>query len=531
MTRSLRGSSCIRAGAAAVLAALWGCGPVEDTVFTPLLVVAEAPIVVAEGAGVVELTLRLSQVPSGRVAAHYRLIGLEAQNDCQTPDFEAAEGRVEWPLGATEASVRVWVFDDELAETDERLELTLEPLEGLSKSGSSRLEITIADDDRSALIDAAARGVTPARGTDQSAELQALLDEAAELGRGVVVFAPGDYDVGSLQVTPGTTLSARGARFVRPALSAADLISLRVAHSGAEHSAPTLIEGLTIDGQRDAQGPYRNREREDAHLIELAGDPMLGGRVHGHLEHLTLVSGTASGVMIQTDAEVTVCGLRASELWRDALTASGGASVVRLRDIDASASEGTGLWLGARTPGFSESYALEAELEDVLIAAGDVEIEGTTGSSITVRRLTMIQAPFRLDAPDGVVRIADSVLVTGLSSAEHDYWGRPHDVEISDTTLVASESSEGGVGEGSRTLAAVSVGSMTLASGNVPAGPGSLVFSGCRFERAADVEDDDVVYAAQSSSADVSVSIRNSVLGPGLSDWFAPDCGACSSAP
>jgi hypothetical protein len=331
---------------------------------------------------------------------------------------------------------------------------------------------------------------------------------------------------------PGTTLSGRGVTWRRPAASAPDIVSLHLEHMGPDASLPSLVEGLTIDGRREAQGAYRDRERQDAHLVALLGDVETGGRMRATLEGLELSSGTGSGVKIGSEVDVSLCRLSANELWRDAIQATGGSTKVRVRGVDATATEGSGLWLGPREPGFENSFVMDAELEDVLIGAGDVEIESTSGSSVTIRRLTMTSPPFRLDAIDGVVRIADSVLMVGVPSELHNHFGLPHDVEISGTTLVASETPYlSDPADAPRTFAAVWATADVFAPSPPAAGPGRLVFDGCRFEIAGDVDADDVVYAVESGLGDVAITLRGTTLGTGFADWFSPECTGCTREP
>jgi hypothetical protein len=200
--------------------------------------------------------------------------------------------------------------------------------------------------------------------------------------------------------------------------------------------------------------------------------------------------------------------------------------------VDSTATEGTGLWLGPRELGFEDSLVMDAEVEDVLIGAGDVEVEATAASTVTLRRLTMTRPPFRLDALDGVVRIADSVLMLGLSSEGHNHFGPTHDVEITGTTIVASETpSDPNAAESARTFSAVSIVTEAVAPSPSAEGPGRLVFDGCRFELASDVEADDVVYAVESQFPDLEVTLRNAMLGSGFADWFGPECAGCTIDP
>lgn len=515
------------ATAALVALAVSACAPLTDEVFTAIESVSSSSLVIDEGAGVVEIPLRLAQRRERDFFLAYHFVAIDAQDDCQEPDFRAADGRVEWMAGTTEARVPVWIGDDELAERDERFELRFEAVDSADVVPLDDVEVVIADNDRSALIDAVELGVVPDVAGDQSVALQAALDQAGTLGRAVVVMAPGNYDISSVDLSPGTTLSAYGARWHRPAMSGATTVSLRVQHAGTEASPPGLVEGLTIDGRREEQGPYRDHEQDDAHLMVLNGDPTLGGTLRASVEGVLLTSGISSGLFVGSDSEVTVCHLSASELWRDALTLYGGATVLRVRDLDATATEGTGLWLGARTTGFGASYRVDVEIEDVSAGAGDVEIEVSDGSRMSVRRLTMTEPTFRLDAQGGSVRIEDSVLALGppgLLSA----WTIAHDVEISGTTLLAFAAAPSATPV---TSSAVSLMSLSFSESPPSPGPGHLTFVDCRFERAGTLAPDDTTYAIKNPLADTTVSVTSSQLGAGFTDWFAPECSGCARTP
>ena len=513
--------------AALVAGAGSACAPLTDEVFTATRSVSSSPVVIDEGAGVVEMPLRLAQPRDHAFSLGYQLVGIDAQDDCQEPDFGAADGRVEWPAGTSEVHVPVWIADDELAERDERFELRFEAVDSTSVAPLSNLEVVIADNDRSALIDATELGVLPNIAGDQSVALQAALDQAGTLGRAVVVMAPGNYDISSVSLSPGTTLSAYGARWHRPAMSGPTTVSLRIQHAGADPSPPSLVEGLTIDGRREEQGPYRDHEQDDAHLVVLNGDPTLGGTLRASVERVLLTSGISSGLFVGSDSDVTVCHLSASELWRDALTLYGGATVLRVRDLDATATQGTGLWLGARTAGFGGSYRVDVDAEDVSAGAGDVEIEVSDGSRLSLRRLTMTEPTFRLDAQGGTVRIEDSVLGLGppgfLSS-----WTIAHDVEISRTTLLAFAAAPSATPV---TSSAVSLMSLSFSPSAPSPGPGHLSFVDCRFERAGNAAPDDITYAIKNPLVNTSVAVTSSQLGAGFTDWFAPECSGCVQTP
>lgn len=509
---------------------LISCGPLTDEVFARLELSAGSPVVVTEGAGVVALKVRLTEPAYNGLSLPYRVVGIDAQQDCQIPDFEAADGQLEWARGATDAEVRVWIGDDELAERDERFEVRVEDPEDSTGRPFGRVEVVVVDDDRSAVFDAGQLGVLADAPGDQSASLQAALDQAARSGRAVVTMVPGDYEISTVSLPPGTTLSAAGVRWHRPAFSPATTVSLRLEQQGSASSLPGLVEGLTIDGRREQQGAYRDSERQDAHLVVLQGDAAAGGVSRASLERVHLLSGTGSGLYIGPNADATVCDLRANELWRDALQLNGGATELRLRGLNATASQGTGLWIGAHVPGYQDSYHIDVEAEDLQIGAGDVEVETTDTSRVDLRRLIMTQPPFRLDAPGGSVRIEDSVIVMGVPSTFHNHWGSIHDVEVTRSTIIASETPVEAAPEELREFAAISVSSQSLAFGPATPGRGRLALVDCRFELASDVESSDTVYAVENGDVDAAILFTSTKLGSGFVDWFAPACLGCAKA-
>jgi hypothetical protein len=517
-----------------------GCGPVEDIVFEPLrLETGGAPIVLREGAGAVDIPLRLASAPEQAVSASVSVRELEAQTGCQDPDFLSAEARVSFAPGQREALVALWIGDDELAELDEAFALELEDVQGATLLGDAEIRVVIEDDDRTSIVEARAFGVAPGAGVDASGALQAALDEASAWGRGVVRVEAGDYELIGVSVHPGTSLSGRGARFFRPA-STPDPITLRVEHDGDDDSAPALIEGLTLDGRRDTQGAYQDDELADSHLIGLFGGAFAAGRLRVALETLDLRNGTGSGVFLGPDVDATLCRIRADDLHRDAVTQRGGGTRVNLRELSASATSGTtGLWFDGQPEGYGGTHRIDVTITDTQLASGDLEIEAYESSRVVLTRFSMTRGPLRLQAPDASVIIDESVLQSGLPSSVHNYFGLPHDVTVTRSTLVASETDENGLvaAPADRSFAAASarwvLEADPLRPPLLPAAPGPhrLTFDGCLFLDAAGEPAGDSVYAVESSGAGGSVVVRAPTLGPGLAGALAPACSGCSLEP
>jgi hypothetical protein len=513
-----------------------GCGPPKDVVFDAIVAELDAsPVRVRENAGTVSVPVRLAHALDQAVSASYQLRGVEAQDSCPEPDFIAAQATVTWEAGAPETTLDLSLNDDDYAETDETLELVLAPLSGVFGFSPAEIPVVIEDDDRTGLIQAELYGVTPGLASDQSAAIQRALDAGAAAGRGVVVFPPGDYEVVSAELAPGTTLSARGASWHRPPGAGAATVTLRVRHTGTTNSLPTLIEGLRVDGRRELQGAYRNLEQQNAHLIALSSAVDQPGRLQALVDDVNVSFGTGDGVAVGPNSDVQVCRLRGTDLWREFVSLHGGGSRLTLRDLEASASAGTsGMWLDGFILGYQNTRRVTVDMQDVKLGTGDIEIEIVDGSSLTVERLEMVSPPLRIWAPDSTVRISDSVLALGVPSERHNHFDVPHDLEVTGSTLVAHEliDETAGASEADRSFAAVSIHwQADLDVAPVP-GPHRVLFQGCRFEVASNVESNDTVYAIQEPTAEGTVFVRGCTLGPGLAGWFFPGgCADCRLEP
>lgn len=479
---------------------------------------------VREGAGLVTVALKLEEPAPALLQSVYQLRDLEAQSRCRTPDFEAASGPLQWQPGSSTAELQLRVMDDDLAEIDEALEIVVQPATGL-QGGS--VTVLIEDDDRSALLHASDFGVVPNVEAPQDVALQAALDAAHESGRGVLTLASGTYAVGSVTVPAGVTLSGRSATLRRPASAPSDTVTLNVTHLGQDDSLPTLIEGVRIDGQRDQQGVFTEKQLEDAHLIALSAAPESPGRLRASVLDTELESGTADGVFIGTNVDAELCNIQAHDLWRDAVGVLGGNTHVHLHGLVASASLGTtGLWFQGWPSGHAGSHRLELELSDILLDSGDLEIQVEGESQITIDELIMTAPPLRVEALDSSVHITNSQLNLGVPSERHNTWALLGEVIIENTTLIASEviDETGTADEQDRSFGIVTV---LWDFGQSSPATGKLQLRDCRFEADASIEPSDTIYAVETRGQGEHIRLQGGHLGNGVTDWFSPECSGC----
>ena len=508
------------------------CGIVEDRVFeAKLLNLVTEPITVHEGDGVEPVLIKLQAPVLNEVRATFEVRGIEAQDGCQKPDFREVEDTLTFSAGSDQSAISLWIGQDEVAELDERLEIVLSNVSGGTLLGPTSVQVVIEDDDRDGIVDASDYGAVPNSGRDETAALQAGLDAARDLGRGVLVVPPGDYEVVHLDVAPGTTLSGRGARFLRPADSDVGTRTINVYHQGPDNSQATLVEGVVVDGRRDLQGPYQGYEHQDDHLIMLEGGSDEPGRVVVAVEDVHVSSGTGDGIGIGPNSDASLCHIRADNIWRDAIGLHGGRSSLKVRSFEATATEGTsGIWLDGYILGYDGNRTVDVEIEDATLDTGDVEVQVVDGSSVVMRNLSMTEPPFRVWAIDSSVEVVGSVIQIGVPSTRHNNFTFAHDVRLTGSTIVSSErvDEEPESEEMDREFSTLSLRWTSPPDFPTPlAGEHQLTLDGCQLMLGGDIEPTDTVYGIANPESGGSVVVRNSDLGSGFAGWFAPGCLDC----
>lgn len=219
------------------------CSDVTDVVFYPAAADAAAAVAfvpqefrVRESAREVKLVIEVVTPVAAATVVEYSFSDVEAQATCQFPDFVAASGEVTLEPGQTELSIALLLADDDYAELDEALRLTL-----TSAGSRETFDVVIEDDERTVVVDATAHGLMLGSTSDQSAALQAALDAAAESGRGVVTIAPGAYVIRSVSLQAGTSIVAPNVVLRSPANIPDGTRLLDVQFAGDEDGPATLV--------------------------------------------------------------------------------------------------------------------------------------------------------------------------------------------------------------------------------------------------------------------------------------------------
>ena len=313
--------------------------------------------------------------------------------------------------GVTSVVLPLTVTNDVFKEANETIVATLSNATGVTL-GATSTTITIVDDDRTGLYDPVAYGATANNASDDdgTAITAALAAAAAGAGGGVVVFGtPGTYNVLGDGRNPiitfaqdkGITIVGYGATVKRKGSSACigasgdskcanRLFSNNETYNGTTDTAPNVIAGLTLDGDRqNLAGPWGLWESEQSHSFFVGGpdfpDTHARGRSVWYFEDITTRNSPGDGISLFTKVDVTAWDIRSTDDFRGGLVATGGNAKLRAKnwntystdpkyktgfDFELDGTGGTGV--GGWTAG-DVDMTFDSVVEDVILD-GDLDI-------------------------------------------------------------------------------------------------------------------------------------------------------------
>lgn len=527
-------------------AALTSCGKQTDTVFSTAQVsFAQASSSAVEATGTVPVELILSAPSTRAVEARVQITGggATAHDRCGSRDFSLTEELVTFAPGETSATLTLEIQDDATAEMDEPIVLSLAEASGITLGETTEHEHLIVDDDRGALVDVRADfGASGDGNQDDTVAIQAAIAQAAESPESVVYFPAGSYRVTSLELDPAANYAGSGATLVQAPAQPADAVMLRLEYAGAEDSRRVVLQGLSLSGARDQQGPFDEWQLQESSLLLISGDPASAGRLEVELESLRVSDSGGNGLVLGTNVVASVCDLVGQEVFTDVLKLRGGHTELDLWGATGSGTVGTtGIALGPTSAGYGDDFGIVARLSDLELQTGDLEIDVRDGSEVAATRVRMARPPLYLGARDSTLRITDSELAVGPPFYRFNRIVAPADVLLESVVFVVHEfvDPSAPLTEGDRTWAALGVTwddvsyaysedtEDTLLARTTGQ---SLVLRDCRFTLSPDVEGTDVVYVASTEPGDdgtSSLELDDATIDAGFSATLAPTCSGC----
>jgi hypothetical protein len=332
---------------------------------------------------------------------------------------------------------------------------------------------------------------------DDTAAIQAAVDHVHKAGGGTINFPPGTYLVTSVNIRAGITYQGHDAVITRPANQGKWCRSFTThpPYAGEEDSPLLTVRGLIFDGNMANQGPHRQWELEQAHMLFLNGNPKYPGRLRALVENCEFRNGVADGVSIYTNVEVDVRHCRATDVFRGGFVFTGGNSIARVTDfITQGDIHPTGIDIEIDGRGYGDTLRVEAHLQDLHLINGDFDIAVSDGSTVVCENVRSDDGPFYLYAKESQVRYKDCVISVGAADTYMNRIVFPGDVTFEHCELKVTRRE---TGRPYTFFAAADVW-WQIDSLATDLANQSVVFRDCRFTVDPSIQPQDTVYAIHS---------------------------------
>jgi hypothetical protein len=289
---------------------------------------------------------------------------------------------------------------------------------------------------------------------NDTAAIQAAVTAAAAV-RGTVLIPPGIYMVTTITLAPGITVSGYGATLKRPANQPNGTRTLSMpinglgSWTGTTDSDLLTIEGLTIDGNSANQGPYREYDLQQAHLIFLSANvdsaASNAGRLRANLRDLVLRNSVADGIQLYVHVDAQITNVRADNCWRGGLGISGGHTRVQVQNFATTgAVDVTGIDVEVDGTGYGGSHAVDLEFNGMLLD-GDFDVALRAGSRLVASNI-IAGLGFSLACKEASMQFSNCQFKVGTYGSHSILW--PNDVTFRDCVFELSNVAEAGAVDG-----------------------------------------------------------------------------------
>jgi len=257
-------------------------------------------------------------------------------------------------------------------------------------------------------------GAIPNDNRDDTRAFQKCVDFAIKRKIQKIFIPAGVYDISSVNVSYGLKIFGEKGSILKkmPYSKKFDrtfTTGIRgYTYKGIKDSPLLEFKNLEFDGNFTNQGPYVNYELEHQHSIFLMADENFPGRLKAKIDSCYFYNGVADGVSIYKHVDAEVINCSAENVFRGAVTITGGNSKVLINSLVAKGDvHSTGIDIEIDGESKTHGYHTEVTAKNLWLK-GDFDISGGPSGSFIGDSIYCESAPFRVHYPGGVVRITNS---------------------------------------------------------------------------------------------------------------------------
>lgn len=307
--------------------------------------------------------------------------------------------------------------------------LTVQILLGTLISCKSTKQTGSLDD----MIDVTQYGVVPNSKVDQTERIQGLFEKYRKVGS--FFFPNGKYIIESLDIYEGIHIQGEGDTwFVKSANSgkwSRMLNTIKYCHKSVYGDKPIIIDNVNFDGNLKQQGEYRNYQLEHQAMMFITGNPAIPKKLKIEIHNCEFKNGVADAISIWKNVDAVVDSIKATDVFRGAITITGGYTKVRASHVVAGGTlHKTGVDIEVDGSGYGGSKATDVHFSDFTLD-GDFDVGAIDGGKLLCERIKVLGPPFNIYGLGGKIEIRDSEIHTSKLSSCKVYF--PSNLSIKNT--------------------------------------------------------------------------------------------------
>jgi hypothetical protein len=279
--------------------------------------------------------------------------------------------------------------------------------------------------------------------TDDTNAIQRAIDTVYNQGGGVIVFPAGVYLITSVTLRENITYQGYGATIKRPAKQDEWTRTFTTDYQGNTNSRPLIIKGFTFDGNSQNQGPYRNYELEQAHLLFLSSDPKFPGKLQADVEDCNFINGVADAISVYTNVDVKIKNIQVTDVFRGGFVLTGGNSSAEVINLTTKGEvDRSGIDVEVDGEGYGGSLRVDVKFDNLNLIDGDFDIAIGEGSTVVGNKIVS-DAPFYLFGLESTIKFTNSKFKVGATDGYSNRILFPHNVTFENCEIYVTRKETG----------------------------------------------------------------------------------------
>ncbi len=250
------------------------------------------------------------------------------------------------------------------------------------------------------ILDVSKYGVESNDSKEDSETIQKIIELAKLNGIDTIFFPKGTYLVNSVNVYPGVVYLGEKGTLIKKVPYAGKwsrmFTTQNIKYENDLDSEELVFLNLEFDGDYQNQGPYKDYELQQQHILYFDAQPTKKGRLKGRVENCHFKNSVGDAISLWRNADVIVRNCTAYNVFRGGVVATGGYSKLYVENFTAGGNTDlTGIDVEIDAAGYGGKKNIDVTLSNLQLE-GDFDIIIPENGSLIANKIVSSGPKFNL---------------------------------------------------------------------------------------------------------------------------------------